>query len=44
MHYIMNRFPLEAKIVGIIVLIVALMTGVVSYTYYHLRSVGAEAQ
>ena len=40
----MNRFPLVAQIVGIIVLIVALMTGVVSYTYYHLRSVGAEAQ
>ena len=40
----MNRFPLVAQIVGIIVLIVALMTGVVSYTYYHLRAVGAEAQ
>ena len=40
----MNRFPLVAQIVGIIVLVVALMTGVVSYTYYHLRAVGAEAQ
>ena len=40
----MNRFPLVAQIVGIIVLIVALLSGVVSYTYYHLRSVGAEAQ
>lgn len=39
-----SRTPIVAQIVFMFVLAVSLMAGVVGYTYYHLRAVGAEAQ
>ncbi|MDD3159125.1 hypothetical protein [Anaeromusa sp.] len=39
-----SRTPIVAQIVLMFVLAVSLMAGVVGYTYYHLRAVGAEAQ
>ncbi|MCE5285959.1 MAG: methyl-accepting chemotaxis protein [Pelosinus sp.] len=40
----MKRFPIIVQIVSMFVLVLALMVGVVGYTYYHLRAVGNEAQ
>ena len=39
-----SRIPIVAQIVFMFIVSVSLMAGVVGYTYYHLRSVGAEAQ
>lgn len=40
----MRRYPIIIQIVSMFVLVVALMSGVVGYTYYHLRATGNEAQ
>lgn len=38
----MKKFPIMVQIISMFVLVVALMAGVVGYTYYHLRATGEE--